>query len=312
MKKEKAKELENIPAPSVYMNPLTDFGFKKIFGDRELLIDFLNSMLPEANIRDIRYSPTEQVEWEERKAVYDLLCINEQGEYFLVEVQRVRQTYFADRALFYASCLIRKQAPVGRWNYQLKAVYVISLLNFALAETDEVEDKHIFERVSLMNERTKSRFSDKLQFIYIQLKYFDRKIDELQTNADNWLFLLKNLEKLESQPSKVHGRIFERLFHIARIDKLSKRDMRTYNKSVLQYSDVQDAVQYAETRAKEQGIKIGETRGEKRGIKIGETRGASHTKISFAVKLADKGMSLVEISDLTELSLDELNRIMKK
>ncbi|MDR3251443.1 MAG: Rpn family recombination-promoting nuclease/putative transposase, partial [Tannerella sp.] len=158
-------------APSVFMNPLTDFGFKKIFGDRELMINFLNDMIPNARIKEIQYRPTEQMEWESRKAVYDLLCTNEADEYFIVEIQRAKQTFFADRALFYSSCMIRKQAPSGRkWNFELKAVYVVAILNFNLSETDS--DHRIFERISLMNERTMEPFSDKLRFIYIQLKNF--------------------------------------------------------------------------------------------------------------------------------------------
>jgi hypothetical protein len=55
------------------MNPKTDFGFKKIFGDKELLIAFLNTILPET-IVDIEYLPTEQFGYveETRKAIYDV------------------------------------------------------------------------------------------------------------------------------------------------------------------------------------------------------------------------------------------------
>ncbi|MDR2041658.1 MAG: Rpn family recombination-promoting nuclease/putative transposase, partial [Tannerella sp.] len=125
------------PKDPVFLNPLTDFGFKRIFGDRELMIDFLNEVIQDVYIQNVKYKPTEQLgDWDkERKAVFDLLCTNEKGEYFLVEMQHARQRYFADRMLFYSSYLIRNQAPRKKdWNFELKAVYVVSVLDFVLAE----------------------------------------------------------------------------------------------------------------------------------------------------------------------------------
>jgi predicted transposase/invertase (TIGR01784 family) len=148
-----------------------------------------------------------------------------------------------------------------------------------------------------MNERTKERFSDKLQFIYIQLKNFTKTLEELETPVDYWLYSLRYLEKLDDRPLAVQGRIFERLFHIARIDKLNKKEMETYNKSVLEYNDVMDAVQYAAIS------------GEKRGIGIGEKRGEKQKSIVIAIKLRENGMPIVEISKMTELPLEELKTV---
>jgi predicted transposase/invertase (TIGR01784 family) len=95
------------------LNPLTDFGFKRIFGDRELMTDFLNEIIQDVRVRSVEYKPTEQLgDWDTaRKAVFDLLCTDEKGEYFLVEMQKVWQRYFVDRTLFYSSFLIRNQRP---------------------------------------------------------------------------------------------------------------------------------------------------------------------------------------------------------
>jgi hypothetical protein len=79
----------------VYLNPRTDFGFKKIFSDRELLIDFLNGIIGgKAPITSVEYLPnTVQGEWDtDRKAVFDLYCINSDNDHFIVEMQRYRLT----------------------------------------------------------------------------------------------------------------------------------------------------------------------------------------------------------------------------
>jgi predicted transposase/invertase (TIGR01784 family) len=117
-----------------YINPFTDFGFKKIFGseyNKELLIDFLNQVLGERErIQDLTYMNTEnqgKTQWD-RKAVFDLYCENERGEKFIIELQNVAQLYFKDRSIFYASFPIQEQASKGKdWDYYLKAVYTIGI-----------------------------------------------------------------------------------------------------------------------------------------------------------------------------------------
>ena len=103
---------------SVYINPLTDFGFKKLFLKKELMIAFLNDIVGK-NIKDIQYEPTEGLgaHPRERKAIFDILCTTQENECFIVEMQLGEQTYFRDRILFYASHAIRKQAPRKKnWN----------------------------------------------------------------------------------------------------------------------------------------------------------------------------------------------------
>ncbi|RYX85157.1 Rpn family recombination-promoting nuclease/putative transposase, partial [bacterium] len=114
-----------------YINPFTDFGFKKIFGEeasKPLLIDFLNALLPPQNqIVNLAFKNTEQLGQtdSDRKAIYDIYCENETGEKFIVELQKAKQNYFKERTVFYSTFPIREQAEKGEWNYNLKAVYCI-------------------------------------------------------------------------------------------------------------------------------------------------------------------------------------------
>lgn len=60
-----------------YINPFTDFGFKKLFGtefNKELLIDFLNQVLADREqVQDLTYLNTEHLGNTEidRKAIFD-------------------------------------------------------------------------------------------------------------------------------------------------------------------------------------------------------------------------------------------------
>ena len=119
-----------------YINPFTDFGFKKIFGEeasKELLIDFLNALIPQANkIIDLKFKNTEHLGLREadRYAIFDIYCENEKGEKFIVELQKAKQSYFKDRTLFYATFPIQEQAKQNDWDFKLKAVYTVAILDF--------------------------------------------------------------------------------------------------------------------------------------------------------------------------------------
>ena len=119
-----------------YINPLTDFGFKKLFGsepNKILLIDFLNQILPDKHqIKDLTYSRNEQLGLNEldRKAIFDLYCTGESGERFIVELQKAKQNFFKDRSIYYASFPIQEQAQKGNWDYRLEPVYTVGILDF--------------------------------------------------------------------------------------------------------------------------------------------------------------------------------------
>ena len=119
-----------------YINPLTDFGFKRIFGsepNKVLLIDFLNVVLPaEHRIKDLTYRNNENVgnTTIDRKAIFDIYCESETGERFIVEIQKAKQNYFKDRSIYYSTFPIQEQAEKGDWNYKLSAVYTVGVLDF--------------------------------------------------------------------------------------------------------------------------------------------------------------------------------------
>ena len=78
-----------------YVNPFTDFGFKKIFGEeasKPLLIDFLRSLLPETNIVSLTFKDKEKLgkSQEDRKAIYDIYCEDNNGEKIIVELQKAK------------------------------------------------------------------------------------------------------------------------------------------------------------------------------------------------------------------------------
>ena len=166
-----------------YVNPFTDFGFKKLFGEipnKALLLDFLNELLKEeqGQITDLTYLKSEHVgdSTLDRKAIFDIYCENQRGEKFIVELQKAKQNFFKDRTLFYSTFPIREQAKRAEWNFELKAVYTIAILDFVFDE--DKKEKHKFRYdVKLSDIETKKVFYDKLTFIYLERPKFNKSLD---------------------------------------------------------------------------------------------------------------------------------------
>lgn len=223
-----------------YVNPYTDFGFKKLFGseiNKDLLISFINSLLKgREEIKDLTYLNTEHLGTGEmkRKAVFDVYCENEKGEKILVEMQRGEQQFFKDRSLYYATFPIREQGQKGEWNYRLKSVYVIGILNFTF---DQRDDQYFHHEVQLMDKRTKEVFYDKLTFIYLEMPKFNKQEEELNGMFEKWLFVLRNLSRLMERPRALQERIFTKLFEAAEIAQFTQQEFQAYEESLKIYRD---------------------------------------------------------------------------
>ena len=289
-----------------YLNPLTDFGFHKLFGTescKELLIDFLNEIITEEGlITDIQYLPPEQLgNFEtDRKAIFDIFCINENNEYFIVEMQKARQAFFRDRSIYYASLPIQKQAPQGDWTFQLKAVYFVAILDFVLFDELEEDRNQVVEHVCLMRESTKTPYSGKLKFAFVELPKFNKREEELETHFDKWLYLLKHLPELKDRPVLVQGEIFKKLLQLAEIKRLTEKDMETYKKSVTDYYDVQLAMDYAREEAFEKGIEKGRNEARK------------EEKIFVIQKCLQMNLPVETIVNLTGYSKEQITRLANK
>lgn len=215
-----------------YINPFTDYGFKRLFGEdpsKVLLVDFLNELLhdEQGRIKELTYLKSDRlgaVE-EDRKAIFDLYCENENGEKFIVELQKTKQKFFKDRTVYYSTFPIREQAQRGSdWNFELKAVYTVAILDFVFDEDKHEKEKFRYN-VKLSDIETNKVFYDKLTFVYLEMPKFNKPVNELTTRFEKWMYIIRNLNKLDRIPDELRESIFEKLFEVAEIAKLSKEEV---------------------------------------------------------------------------------------
>ena len=241
-----------------YINPYTDFGFKKLFGtemNKELLISFLNSLFGDTkrDIVDVKYLNSEHLGdgYGDRRAVFDVYCMTDDGGRFIVEMQKAEQDYFKDRSIYYSTFAIREQAPKGEWDYHLDDVYTVGILNFTFPDTEYPADKFRHE-IQLKDTEDNHVFYDKLNFVYLEMPKFNMDESELVTMFDKWMFVLRNLSRLLDRPKALQDRVFDRLFEQAEIAKYSDAERRQYEESKKDYWDYFSTMKTAKRKAREE------------------------------------------------------------
>jgi predicted transposase/invertase (TIGR01784 family) len=283
-----------------YINPFTDFGFKKLFGsepNKDLLIDFLNQVLPgKHKIKDLTYARTEQLGNTEidRKAIFDLYCIGENGERFIVEMQKAKQNYFKDRSVYYSSFPIQEQAKKGGWNYQLAAVYMVGILDFTFSE--DASEREVRHEVQLKDQKCRV-FYDKLTYIYLEMPNFSKAEGDLQNNFDKWMYVLQHLPDLQNRPQALQDRVFQKLFEAAEIAKFTPDEMNKYEESLKYYRDLKNVLDTSFDEGKAEGKEEG------------KEEGKAERNIEFARQMKSEGEPVEKIVRFTGLPVEEIERL---
>ena len=277
-----------------YINLMVDWSFKRVFGtevNKDILIEFLKVIFPQFAITDITYIPTEQlgIMEEDRKAIFDVLCKTEDGKTFLVEMQRGAQEHFFERALYYTSFPIMKQGKKAiakedekgkdPWDFSLDGVFFLGVLDFKY-EQDEMTE----HRYQLLETKTLKRMTDKLEFMFVEVAKFDKSEDELETDLDKWLYLLKNMSTLLERPAALRDRVFGRLFDVAEYARLDDEERKKYVEAMNTTRDTFNMIAYARKQ----------------------------TSYEIARRMIDKGLDMDTILDVTGLTKEDIAKITQQ
>ena len=276
-----------------YIDLMVDWSFKRVFGtevNKDILIEFLKVIFPQFAITDITYIPTEQlgIMEEDRKAIFDVLCKTEDGKTFLVEMQRGAQEHFFERALYYTSFPIMKQGKkaiakeeegAGPWDFSLDGVFFLGVLDFKY-EQDEMTE----HRYQLLETKTLKRMTDKLEFVFVEVAKFNKREDELETDLDKWLYLLKNMSTLLERPAALRDRVFGRLFDVAEYARLDDEERKKYVEAMNTTRDTFNMIAYARKQ----------------------------NSYEIARRMIDKGLDMDTILDVTGLTKEDIAKITQQ
>lgn len=286
---------------SRFINPFTDVGFKRIFGqeiNKDLLIDFLNALLDgERQVKDIHFLDKEllPIYEKDRGLIYDVYCTDEKGEQFIVEMQNKEHANFRERTLFYLSQAISRQGEQGaEWKFNLKAVYGVFFLNFNLTSLLP----KLRTDIVLADRDTHELFTDKMRYIFIELPLFTKEEEECETDFERWIYVLKNMETLQRLPFKARKAVFEKLEQIVDIAAMSKEDRMKYDESIKVYRDQLVMMEFE----RQQGEASGFTKGKAEGL----AEGKAEERLKNARGMKAAGISPDLIAQITGLDLETI------
>ena len=275
---------------SKYINPFTDVGFKKIFGqeiNKDLLIDFLNSLL-----KGERFLDKEQLgEFkDDRSLIYDVYCETDSGEKIIVEMQNKSQPYFKSRSIYYAAQSVARQGERGSlWSFDVKAVYCISFLNF---QQEGISEKFRTD-IALLDMQTKQLFSDKIRLIYLQLPLFTKDVSECENQFERWIYVLKNMEKLNRYPFEIKDKVFKKLIETCDVASWTREERIKYDRALKHFRDTIAVMEGQKQEGRAEGIKEGEKK----------------AQLNIARNLKNSGIPVDVIAQSTGLSVEEINNL---
>ena len=284
---------------SRFINPFTDFGFKRIFGqeiNKDLTIDFLNLLLDgERHIADLTIkNPEMQPEREdERLVVFDLYCESDDGTKFIVEMQAARQSFFLDRSLYYQSRAVIAQGEKGKdWDYSLQPVYGIFFMDFTMPGCSGLRTD-----VALLDMKTGKVFNPKLRQIYLEMPRFTKEAHECENDFERWLYLIKNMKMLKRMPFKAQRAIWDKLLEVSDVSSLNEEEKAQYHRALKNYRDYHNIMATARKEGHEEGLKEGEEIGRKEAV-LQNARNFKRLGVSTDIIMQATGLSEKEIQQL--------------
>ena len=143
-------------------------------------------------------------------------------------------------------------------------------------------------RYQLLETKTLKRMTDKLEFVFVEVAKFNKREDELETDLDKWLYLLKNMSTLLERPAALRDRVFGRLFDVAEYARLDDEERKNYVNAMNTARDTYNQIAYA--------LKKG---GEKKAYEI-------------ARRMIDKGLDMDTILDVTGLTKEDIAKITQQ
>ena len=315
-----------------FIDPLSDWGFKKLFGteaNKEILLEFLRDLFPDKRIEDIAYLNNENqgLSESDRKSVFDVVCRTVAGDRFIVEVQKKDQWYFMERSLYYSTFPVQEQGLRGDWDFRLTPVYMVGILNFALkhdsnglakgsfgtAAAGNGGNPKLIHRYDLRERETGELMTDNLHFVFIEVGAFNRKEEELGSVMDKWMFVLKNMARLLDRPEALQERIFRKLFEAAQIAAMPHEEQVLYRDNMMTENDYRNCIDFA----REEGHASGFAEGEARGLAAGEAKGRAEGIVegeakgivTVAKSMKAKGYAIADIMDVSGLSQKEVEEL---
>ncbi|OKH42942.1 transposase [Calothrix sp. HK-06] len=309
-----------------FINPKTDFAFKKIFGSqqsKDILIGFLNAILYQEKpvILDLEIiDPYQAPRIKGIKDSYlDVKATITENKTVIIEMQVLNVLGFEKRVLYNAAKTFSIQLRVGEDYARLNPVIALTITDFDMFEGSS----RVISRYRLKEKDDLTDYSDDIELVFVELPKFDKQLGELQTLLDKWLYFLKAANTLNSVPPTMEEvPEINHAFEVARestltpeeLDLLEKREMFIHDSKNAILKAQQDAEAKGRTEGRAKGREEGKVEGRAEGREEGRVEGREEGAKEKALSIARSLLGVLDaqtISRTTGLSVEEVEQLQK-
>lgn len=285
-----------------FINPKTDFAFKKIFGSKQskdILIGFLNTILYQEKpvILDLEIiDPYQAPRIKGMKDSYlDVKATITGNKTVIIEMQVLNVLGFEKRVLYNAAKAFSIQLRLGEDYTLLNPVIALTITDFDMFEGNN----KVISRYRLKEKDDLTDYSDDIELVFVELPKFNKQLSELETLSDKWLYFLKAANTLTSVPPTMEEvPEINHAFEVARESKLTPEELDVLEKREMFLHDSKNAILKAQQD------------GEAKGRKQGREEGAKEKALAIARSLLGV-LDVQTISQTTGLSVTEVEQLQK-
>ena len=303
-----------------FLDPKNDVAFKRIFGTekhKNILIHFLNDMLGfsgEEKIQQISFLKSAQDPdiASKKQSIVDVLCTDQKGCQYIVEMQVARTKGFEKRAQYYAAKAYVSQMNSGEAYHKLKEIIFLAITDFVMfPDKKEYKSDHI-----ILDKNSHSQDLKDFYFCFLELPKFNKSIDDLQTMVEKWAYFFKHAAHTnEADVEKITGsdEVIRQAYEVLNQFSWSEIELNTYEQEKKRELDAKAILLYQRMEGLAEGMEKGEAKGMEKGLaegmEKGLAKGEKNAFFTLAKRMLDQGLEIETIIQLTNLSEQEIHSI---
>ncbi len=266
---------------------------------KDIVISFLNSILERKEgekIVDVVMNDTSNLP-ENKKlklSIVDIRCTDQAQNQYIIEMQVATQKYYAVRAQYYSALAYSKQ--LGEKEYYddtLVPIIFVGVLDFNLFD----DDNYLCHNLILDTKTLKQKFKH-LEFHFIELKKFNKKLEELTTLVEKWVYFLSNAHEQHKVPDNLVE--LKEAFLVLNKTNWEIKELNEYERALDRMRTEAGKID----AATDKGIEIGKAE----GIEIGKAEGEAKNKLEIAKKLLNF-LDAETVAHTTNLDIDVVKKL---
>ena len=282
-----------------------DVAFRKIFGNQnkmEIIISFLNAVLGLSKGKRIKWvafeNPYQLPNTKGLKSsILDVRVTDERDISYIVEMQIEYPDGFDKRVQYYTAKQYSSQINTGDEYPKLNQVIFIGILDFDFFEGKDYLTKHL-----IINKNTGKQELKDLEFNFIELTKFTKKLKDIKTLVDKWIYFIKNAKNLEVIPANIKDTGLKHAYEDAEKHRWTKKELSNYDYAAMRKQDEKGKITFA--------LKKGIREGMEKGLEKGLEKGIEKEKIETIIESVGENIPLSVIAKITRLTIEQVKKVI--